>query len=192
MKTRLMAATVLGVAFLLAGSSTATAGEFLVTTAQELQAALSECAQNGADDTTILEAGTYTGGAFVFNSQEDYSLTLKAKDGLDASQVIIDGDGKSSCLKITGDNYKTKIINISRITFQKSAASGYGVYIEDFSDIVISNSVFLDNPDYAIKIIYSNNINIVGNYIVNNGFGIFVEHNYVSCLIENNVAVLNR
>ena len=55
--------------------------QFVVSTPNEFQKALSTAASNGSDDTILLNAGVYSGGAFVFITDENNtSLTIKAND----------------------------------------------------------------------------------------------------------------
>ena len=63
-----------------------------VTTAQELQNALTDAAANGADDIIYLAAGYYTGN-FNFNSAENRSLLIQGEDGTTNTQITIDGAG---------------------------------------------------------------------------------------------------
>jgi hypothetical protein len=65
--------TILAAATFLALGKPTQADDFHVTTAQELQSALTQAAGNGAADTIYLAAGYYMGN---FNSQPGFSLVL--------------------------------------------------------------------------------------------------------------------
>ena len=79
---------------------TAWAADFHVTTAQELQNALTLAAANGANDTIYLAAGYYIGN-FNFNSDEAFELTIQGEPGTDRAQITIDGDGVGRALNLT-------------------------------------------------------------------------------------------
>lgn len=69
---------------------------FNVSTTAQLRTALENATVNGEDDVIILEAGTYKTtddglGTFKFSDTEAHNLTIKAKDGLTANDVILDG-----------------------------------------------------------------------------------------------------
>ncbi len=73
-------------------SATADAAEFHVTTAQELQTALTQAASNGEDDTILLAAGYYSGQA-AYASSEAFALTVRAELGVAPHEVSLDGGG---------------------------------------------------------------------------------------------------
>lgn len=80
----------LGCAVALAGA--AQAAEFHVTTAQELQTALTAAASNGEGDTILLAAGYYSGQA-SYASSESHALTLRSEPGVAPHEVSLDGGG---------------------------------------------------------------------------------------------------
>ena len=79
---------------------TAWAADFHVTTAQELQNALTLAAANSANDTIYLAAGYYIGN-FNFNSAEAFDLTIQGESATDRAQITIDGDGVGRALNLT-------------------------------------------------------------------------------------------
>ncbi len=95
MNTRTVAlAAVMGMAVL------ARAAEFHVTTAQELQNALTTAAANGEGDTVFVAAGYYTGN-FNFNSAEAQSLTIQAEGGVANTEITVDGAGTGRSMNLT-------------------------------------------------------------------------------------------
>lgn len=82
------------------GTLCAGAAEFHVTTAQELQTALTTAASNGEADTIFLAAGYYS-GVVTFNSAEAMELTIQTEEGVASHQVTLDGAGLGSALSLT-------------------------------------------------------------------------------------------
>jgi hypothetical protein len=74
--------------------------DFHVTTAQELQNALTLAAANGAHDTIFLTNGYYVGN-FNFNSAETNNLTLQAEPGVTNTGVTIDGAGVGRSMNLS-------------------------------------------------------------------------------------------
>ena len=95
MNTRFVAmAAMIGLA------AAARAAEFHVTTAQELQNALTAAAANGEGDTVYVAAGYYTGN-FNFNSAETQSLTVQAEGGVANTEITVDGAGTGRSMNLT-------------------------------------------------------------------------------------------
>ena len=94
--------------------------DYHVTTAQELQNALTSAAANGADDNIYLAAGYYTGN-FNFNSTENRSLLLQGEVGTTNTQITIDGaaTGRDMNLANTG----TGNFTVRGITFLRNCGS---------------------------------------------------------------------
>ena len=67
------------IAGLFATTQTLLASVFVVSTSEELQAALSAAASNGGDDEILLGAGTYFGN-FKFLSEEDFALRVTSEN----------------------------------------------------------------------------------------------------------------
>ena len=85
-------------------STQARAAEFCVTTAAELQVAISTAATNGEDDIVKIQQGTYEGN-FVYASHEANSLTLEggytagfASRTIDPANTVLDGIGTGTVL----------------------------------------------------------------------------------------------
>jgi hypothetical protein len=86
--------TILAAATFLAFGAPARADDFHVTTAQELQSALTQAAENGVADTITLAAGSYIGNS-NYNSTEAFDLTVRAEE---ARNRPMERCGSGSCL----------------------------------------------------------------------------------------------
>lgn len=95
--------------------------DFHVTTAQELQNALTLAAANGAADNIYLAAGYYTGN-FNFNSAEAFALTIQGEAGTDRTQITIDGAGTGRSLALSCSAAAN--ITVSGITVLRNCGGG--------------------------------------------------------------------
>lgn len=91
-----------------------------MTTAQELQNALTLAAANGADDNIYLAAGYYTGN-FNFNSAENRSLLLQGEPGTTNTQITIDGAGTGRDMNLA--NSGTGNFTVRGITFMRNCGN---------------------------------------------------------------------
>jgi hypothetical protein len=96
------------------------ATDFHVTTAQELQSALTLAAANGADDNIYLAAGYYTGN-FNFSSTENRSLLIQGETGTTNTQITIDGAGTGRDINLA--NTGTGNFTVRGITFLRNCGS---------------------------------------------------------------------
>jgi len=152
--------------------------QFVVSTPIEFQKALSTAASNGSDDTILLNAGIYSGGEFVFITDENNtSLTIKANAGLNREQVILDGMDTSRLLTLDAVNNNVNFV-IERIKFQNcmnnSITDRYGgsIIIKSIGKIIIDNCYFINN--------YSERgaaFSILGNYNYNSS-DIIISNNF--------------
>lgn len=122
-----------------------------VSTAAELQAALTAAQANGENDTINIATGTYNtsnnGSApFSYTSAEDFSLTLA---GEGAGNTVLDGGGSGGTqvmvIHITSTNAS---LQISGITFQRGDSSTVGGGLDLTSsggDVEITECEFLNN-----------------------------------------------
>jgi predicted outer membrane repeat protein len=96
--------------------------DYHVTTAQELQNALTLAAANGADDNIYLAPCTNYTGNFNFNSTENRSLVIQGEPGTTNTQIIIDGagTGRDMSLANTGSGNFT----VKGITFLRNCGDG--------------------------------------------------------------------
>jgi parallel beta-helix repeat protein len=143
MKINQTAGTAL-LALALSAGVTARADVFNVSTAQELQSALTMAAVNGVSDTINLAAGYYIGN-FNFNSTEAFALTVKAADGVSREAVTIDGDGVGRGLAISSAGSAN--IAVSGITFLRKCGNNtlgaLRITTAGTADAVVENCRFL-------------------------------------------------
>lgn len=148
------------------------AATFNVSTTAQFRKALEDAAVNGEDDTIILEAGTYKTtddslGTFKFSDTEAHNLTIKAKDGLTATDVILDGATTHQVFNLTNTNDAT--YTIERITIQNGktsgATTGGGIYSGNSLNIT--------------------NCSITNNTSTGNGGGVYVYGDTVNVTVTN-------
>lgn len=111
----------LGMAALLTLPGAARAVDFHVTTAQELQNALTLAAANGATDNIYLTNGYYVGN-FNFNSAEARNLTLQAEPGVASDQITIDGAGGGRSMSLSS-SAATANFTVRGLTFLRNCGS---------------------------------------------------------------------
>ena len=104
----------------LLGLAPTRAVDYHVTTAQELQNALTSAAANGADDNIYLAAGYYTGN-FNFNSTENRSLVLQGEAGTTNTAISIDGAGTGRDMNLASTG--TGNFTVRGITFLRNCGS---------------------------------------------------------------------
>jgi len=173
------------------------AAEFHVTTTQELQTALSTAAENNQSDSIFLAAGIYKGN-FRFNTEEsDTSLSIQAEEGLNAGNVVLDGEERDRVLLIdSGDNELN--INIVNLTVRNGKVSGgAGISIKTKGEIDIINCNIHDNYSTSngggLYILYASKLFITKTIVKNNqaygrgvsGSGLFTASIEEVTLIEN-------
>jgi predicted outer membrane repeat protein len=113
--------------------------DFTVTTSEELYFALKSAENNLEDDTITLKKGRYIATdkhLFVYESSENFDLTLEAESGARRSDVVIDGNGLSSVLTFRNETYKI-IVNILNITIQNgdTAEQGGGILMDNIGEL---------------------------------------------------------
>jgi hypothetical protein len=100
---------------LLLGLPSARVADFHVATAQDLQNALFQSANNGANNTIYITNGYYLDtGSFHYASSDTNSLTLQAEPGVASSAISLDSGGTGSALTITSTNCQ---ITVQGMTF---------------------------------------------------------------------------
>ncbi len=126
----------------------ARAADFHVTTAQELQSALTVAAANGVADTIYLAAGYYVGN-FNYNGTESFSLTVQAEDGVSRNDITIDPNGTGRGLTISSSGAAN--ITITGITFLRNCgvASNAVLRTANVADVLVQNCRFLNLPSIA-------------------------------------------
>ncbi|KPA16273.1 conserved hypothetical protein, secreted [Candidatus Magnetomorum sp. HK-1] len=133
------------------------ASEFHVTTSQELQTALSTAAENNQSDSIFLAAGIYKGNFRMNTEESDTSITIQAEEGLNAGNVILDGEERDRVLLIDSGNNELNI-NIENITVRNGKVSGgAGIRIKTKGEVTIDKC------------------NIQNNYSTSHGGGFYFE-----------------
>ncbi|MEI7900626.1 MAG: right-handed parallel beta-helix repeat-containing protein [bacterium] len=135
---------VLGMAVVLGMAAALRADVFNVSTAQELQNALTMAAVNGVSDTINLTNGYYIGN-FNFNSTEAFALTVQAANGVSRENVAIDGNGAGRGLSISSSGAAN--ITVTGITFLRNCGNaGLGalrIATAATADVLVENCRFL-------------------------------------------------
>jgi parallel beta-helix repeat protein len=157
--------------------STASAAEFHVTNAAELQDALTEAGSNGEDDVIYLAAGTYEGN-FVYepNATEHKSLTITGESGTSAADIILDGQGSGRALYL--DDWSEGPAAEIRID---------GITVQNGNSTWMGGGIHATLGNYDISIIHCI---IRNNTAVRSGGGIRMESER-SLTLENNLILDN-
>jgi len=126
------------------------AAQFHVTTALELQSALTSAQGNGQDDTIYLAAGQYAGdpaSGFTYNTTTgDQAITLKAETGVTPAEVIIRSDAASTDPVMTiADQANPSNIVLEGITIENGASYAAVDLVTTGGDILVSDCTFKDN-----------------------------------------------
>ena len=127
--------------------------ELHVSTADELQSALTTMQASSNDAMIYLAAGTYQ-GIFIYESTSigaSKSLTIKAEDGLDAGQVILDGNDQGRTITISAATQSLDVL-MERLTIRRGYVSehGGGLYINTQGDVKLEGLKVLDNTGSGI------------------------------------------
>ena len=122
------------------------AAESHVTTAQQFQTALSTAAVSDEDATIFLAAGIYADNfGFINASSVVKTITIKAEQGVNPGQVILDGGQVGGVLYLEAPDDNVSFI-VEKMTFQKgSTANGGGLFITSSGNIDVSNCQFIEN-----------------------------------------------
>lgn len=181
------------VAILLSLTATSRAVDFHVTTAQELQNALTLAAANGADDNIYLTNGYYVGN-FNYNSAEAKSLTLLPETGLTNTVIAIDGAGVGRGMSITCT--ATANITVLGLTFVRNCGSpsfsSLRIAGSSSSLISVSDCRFVSPTNTAgagLEIVSGlsavvTNCNVIGTLVGQGGVG-------MSVVMNGNAAIFN-
>lgn len=126
---------------------------FNVTNEDELREALSIAESNGEDDFINLSSGTYStnGETFIFESDEDFSLTI---DGKGAGITILDGGNMDRVFEINCVSDTAVLISLKGLTIRNgfhasipddpSKSDGGGIYVVS-PNLTIEDCEFLSN-----------------------------------------------
>ena len=88
----------------------ARAADFTVTTAQDLQNALTEAAANEENDTIYVSEGYYSGN-FTYNSSGGHDLVIENKSGVVNTEITLDGGGSGRALSITSVGTGSNVVS---------------------------------------------------------------------------------
>lgn len=119
-------------------AAAARAAEFHVTTAQELQNALTAAAANGEGDTVYVAAGYYTGN-FNFNSAEAYDLTVQAESGVANHEITVDGAGTGRSMNLTATAAANLTVRGLTFTRNCNATANAGLRLSTVGDVTVEN-----------------------------------------------------
>jgi predicted outer membrane repeat protein len=168
------------------------AAEFHVSTSEAFQAALSNAANNGGDDTIYLAAGIYYGN-FRYLAKEANALRIQTEDGVNPGEVVLDGGKLAYVLLIKALNLYPEFY-IHGIKFQRgNATNGGGLSVETNGVVYIYDSYFINNSvthfGGGIYISQASKIVCMNNNINNNnlGSGVFISNCASVKLINNNL-----
>jgi len=133
------------------------AADFCVSSAAELQDALTTAASNGEADVIMVQQGIYPGN-FTYNSAEGYSITLLggysrgcSSRVVDPSSTMLDGSGSGRVFDLYDDNGGDIIVDGFTIRNGDTAGRGAGIYAKSYSssdasgDIIIRNNLITGN-----------------------------------------------
>jgi hypothetical protein len=144
--------TGLAVAAALAGlTDTSRAVDYYATNSQSLQNALTQAAQDGANDNIYLAAGAnsttnfYTGN-FNFNTAQNYNLTIQGAPGTTTTQIILTGTGTDLNLANTGvGNFTVRGITFLTGALSIGGGSTSTVLVDTCLFLSGGNLIFPDN-----------------------------------------------
>jgi parallel beta-helix repeat protein len=129
------------------------AATFCVSTAPELQTALTTAAFNGEDDDIQVVQGTYVGN-FVFVTAESFYLTVEggytagcASRAVDPANTTLDGNSSGLVLALIGNNLVDFVVDgLTVINGSNTTNNGGGLYIStDSGEVTLSNSIVSGN-----------------------------------------------
>ncbi len=143
-----------------------------VTTAEELQSALTTMEASSNDGIIYLAEGTYQ-GLFTYESTStgaSKSLTIKAEDGLEADQVILDGNDQGRTITISASSQSLDVL-MERMTIRRgyvSAEYGGGVYINTQGNVSLEELRVLDNTGSGVFVYGAAELILNNSYFSNN------------------------
>jgi hypothetical protein len=193
--------TILAMLSFLAFGAPARADDFHVTTAQELQSALTQAAGNGVADTIYLAAGYYIGN-FNYNSSEAFDLTVRGEEGVSRNDITIDPNGTGRGLSISAG--LSADISVSGITVLRNcgavANAGLRVSTGNNADIVIENCRMMSPTNaygMGIEIVSGRDATIrqcavIGHVLFDCGRGISVSGVGRNITVDENTIKANR
>ncbi|MBC8458446.1 MAG: right-handed parallel beta-helix repeat-containing protein [Deltaproteobacteria bacterium] len=131
----------------------ASGATFCVSSATELQTALTKAASNGEDDTIQIVQGTYFGN-FVYASTEAYGVTVKggytsgcASREVDPANTVLDGNATGNVLVLSCPDHAVEFV-VDGLTLQNGNASnnGGGFFAKTYcGGVTLTNSEITEN-----------------------------------------------
>jgi len=103
-------------------ATTCRAVDYHVSTAQNLQNALTLAASDGANDNIYLTNGYYVGN-FNYNNSGTNNLTLLPEPGLTNTGITIDGAGGGRALNLSSSGNGNNLFTIQGVTFLRNCGS---------------------------------------------------------------------
>ena len=154
-----------------------------VSNITEFRNALESATLNGTGDKIILEAGTYNVmsdnlGTLNFDDNEEFNLTIKAKEGLTYRDVILDGNNTQQVFSFDNKYNSTLTIKNISVINGKTSLNGGGVYssgsvvIED-CNISENNTSISGGGIYATKGVTLTNSSVSYNTSADSGGGFY-------------------
>ncbi len=190
------------------------AADFHVSTAQQLQNALTTAAHNGANNNIYLTNGYY-GGNFNYNSSAANNLTLLAEPGLTNTGITIDGAGVGSglyisnsagvntitvegvsfainstmnvgALEIAGGSQTTILVNGCRF-FTPAKGAGFGLMLLSGLNATVNGCTVSGGPRYGVCAAPLNgNITVQNSGFSGNAGGVYVSQANSITISNNN------
>ena len=180
--------------------------DFCVTTAPELQTALTTATSNGEDDIIKIVQGTYSGN-FVYAFSEANNLTIEggytsacASREVNPANTVLDGDAKGRVLALSCTEHAPEFA-VSGVTLRngKTSYDGSGLYaMANGGGLSVANNTIIENSTtnsrdgggvYAegfTNVTLGNNT-ISGNLADERGGGIYVYSNNTVTLSNNTI-----
>lgn len=147
--------------------------EVHVTTAEQLQSALTQAQENDDDYTIYLAAGIYVGSfTYEYTGDRYKDLTIMAEEGVETSQVILDGKDSGRVLRLDASENLVNIA-VENITIKRGASdsNGGGIYVNTSGNVVLNNLLIEENTGVhggGVYIYYGKTIELNGNAFANN------------------------
>jgi hypothetical protein len=214
---RVMSIILAGIAlFLTINSRIATAENFCVSNATELQDALTTAESNNQNDEIRLVQGTYEGN-FTYDASESRDLEIKGgyadtncienERVVDASNTVLDGGQNGRVLKLSNSELGNMLVDGITITNGKlNSDLGAGLYASTDFDMTLTNSIVSNNitdkyegggvmfGEYIDTLIVENNIfqnnSCESSVVRSSGGGAYID-SVTTAIVRNNEFIEN-
>jgi len=162
---------------LLAMANSAFAAIFCVSSAAEIQAALTLAAANNQDDEVRIVQGTYVGNFFYATATETYDLSLSGgftagctDQVIDPDNTILDGNQTGTVLALSAGGL-TADLSVKGVTLRKGNTDGDGgglfVDVGDGSTVSIESNTIKDNTASSSGGVHASGYNVTINFTNN-------------------------